>query len=200
MEMSKTAFAAHIRVSQARVSQYIRDGIIGAEAMVGDGRNARINAEVAIAQIASRRHVGQALGNGLQTRLDDQPAAGHENDEPRFDMPPRVVDTATLIQQERLEQERRKNRLATVDEAERLARLVPVDDMRREVGRSLQRLADVYNGMVPDIASAVAAKFSVPQRDVEHLVRGVMRDKRAAAAAREKNAAAGLPETVEATV
>lgn len=199
MEMSKTAFAAHIRVSQARVSQYIRDGIISDDAMVGAGRNARINAPVAIEQIARRRHVGQALGNGLTTKLDEEPGAGSGAEEPRFVFPDRE-DTAKLIQQERLEQERRKNRLATVDEAERLGRLVPVNDVRREVGRSLQRLADVYNGMVPDIASAVAAKFNVPQRDVEHLVRGVMRDKRAAAAAREKTAVAGLAETVEATV
>ena len=196
MEMSKTAFAAHIRVSPARISQYLRDGIIGRDAMIGDGRNARINVEKAMEQIGVRRHVGQAMGNGLGTLLDPPPATSPDVNKPDLAR----HDTSALIQQERLEQERRKNRLATIDEATRLGSLIPAEDMQREVGRSLQKLADVYNGMVPDIASAIAAKWSLPQRDIEHVVRGVMREKRAAASKRLGEEAAGMVETVEAVI
>src|SRR5689334_5339706 len=105
MEMSKGDFARQMNLSPGRISQMIKAKIIGEDAITPEGR---VKFEIASAQIASRRHVGQSLGNGLMTRLEgapkpdlSQPAKSDESEE---------GDVAKQIQLERLEQERRKNR------------------------------------------------------------------------------------------
>jgi len=197
-EMSKSEFASHIGVSPGRITQYISAGIIGPDALVGEGRLARIDVERAKAQISKRRHVGQALGNGIATRL----VAGEQTETLRPDtvLPARDKDTAELIQLERLEQEKRKNRQATIDEARMLGQLVPVEDMQRAVASAAQKLVNTFTGMAPDIANAIAAKFGVPQRDVLHLVKQVISEKRAMAAQGERDTAEQMPETVEAVI
>lgn len=197
MEMSKGDFASHIGVSPGRVSQYIASGIIGPDALSGEGRSARVVVEKAVEQIAARRHVGQALGNGLSTRLNfDAPSA-----QPG-DVPPSIPtnDPARLIQLEKLEQERRRNRLATIDEAKALGELVPVEDFQREVGKVSQTLVNTFTGMAPDIANAIAAKFGLPTRDVLHLVKQVMTEKRRDASAEQRKAGEAMTETVEAVI
>lgn len=198
MEMAKGDFASHIGVSAGRVSQYIAAGIIGSDAISGEGRSARIIVERAVEQIAARRNVGQALGNGLTTRLNFEPPDG----EPERSATPTIAtnDPARLIQLEKLEQERRRNRLATIDEAKALGELVPVEDFRREIGKVSQTLVNTYNGMAPDIANAFAAKFGISQRDALHLVRQVMSEKRAVAAEALREAGSSMPETVEAVI
>lgn len=195
--MSKGEFAAFINVTPARISQYLTAGILDDTALSGTGRFARIRVATAIRQISERRHIGQALGNGMKTRLPDMLP---ELDEANLiaDLPPNPTESsvATLIQLERLEQERRKNRLAQIDEAERLKRLVRVDDLTREVARAVDAAVSIFTGMVPDIGNAMAAKFGVPQRDAIHLVRQVMNEKRAAAARRIGTEAADMPEHV----
>lgn len=194
-EMSKSEFALHIGVSPGRITQYISAGIIGPDALVGEGRTARIDVDRAKAQISTRRHVGQALGNGLTTRLTAAP-----QQLPDTQLSSRDPDTAELIQLERLEQERRKNRQASIDEARMLGRLVPAEDMQRAVAGAAQKLVNTFTGMAPDIANAIAAKFGVPQRDVLHLVKQVINEKRAAASQLERGAAAQMPETIEAVI
>lgn len=200
MHMSKGDFATEIGVSAGRVSQYIAAGIIGSDALSGEGRNARIIVDVAKAQISRRRHGGQALGNGLMTRLvGPQDASPEEPEAPKPETLKRD-DPATLIQIERLESERRKNRLAAIDEAREVGQLVPAEDMQCAVGRTAQQLVNAFTGMAPDIANAVAAQFSLPQRDVLHLVRKVMNEKRGGVAQAMKEAGNEMPETVEAIV
>lgn len=195
--LSKGEFARHIGVSPGRVSQYLTAGIIGADALEGEGRAARIVVHKAVEQIRARRHVGQALGNGLLTRLDDDTP---QQQTPRADVEDKGDDLARQIQAERLEQERRKNRLAAIDEARELGRLVEGEALQRAVAKTAQDLVNTFMGMAPDIANAIAARFELPQRDVLHLVRQVMNDKRAAAAQAKRSEAETLPETVEAAV
>lgn len=194
-EMSKSEFALHIGVSPGRITQYISAGIIGPDALVGEGRTARIDADRAKAQISTRRHVGQALGNGLTTRV-----AATTPQLPDTQLSPRDPDTAELIQLERLEQERRKNRQASIDEARMLGQLVPVEDMQLAIGSALQKQGAVYTGMLVDFANAIAAKFGVPQRDALHLLRLVQTEKRTQAAQIERDAAMAMPETVETVI
>lgn len=216
--LSKGEFAAHIKVTPGRISQYISAGIIGPDALVGEGRGARINVSKAIEQIRKRRHVGQALGNGLLTHLagGDTPAArvpgqpagiavngnpvGADPDDVARMMPLKREDPAELIQLERLESERRKNRMAAVDEARSLGKLVEADAIEREVGKAAQATVNAFTGMAPDLANAIAAKFEVSQRDVLHLIRQVMNEKRAAIAAQMKVEATGMPEAREIVV
>ena len=67
--LSKSEFAELCGVSPAAVSQWIKQGKISGEGLVGEGRTARIRVAVAMRQVNLRRDVGQALGNGLGTRL-----------------------------------------------------------------------------------------------------------------------------------
>lgn len=206
MELSKVDFAAHIGVTKGRVSQMIASGMIGRDAMQGEGRSARIVVEKAVEQIRTRRHVGQALGNGLATRLDDVAAPPAETPAVTEQKPPTLTlltkpdDTASLIQLERLEQERRKNRQADRDEAIANGKLVAGEELQRQVAKASQTVVNTFSGMAPDIANAIAAKFELPQRDVLHLVRQVMREKRLGAATALKTEAEALPETVETIV
>lgn len=196
MEMSKGEFAGHIGVSAARISQYIGDGTIGPDALIGQGRNARINVEVATRQISVRRDVGQSLGNGLMTRLEGGPKplqakSADGNKEP---------ETAELIQLERLEAERRRNRQAERDEAIAEGRLVPADEMAAQVRKVARDTVELFTGMAPDIANAISAKYELPARDLQHLIVEVMSSKRAAAAKQIETAAAELPTTREAVL
>src|SRR4051812_45124690 len=107
MEMSKGDFAAHVGLSPGRISQMIASGIIGPDALKGEGRGARIVAEIAKRQIGERRHPGQAMGNGLLTDIEaDEPI----DESASAGSPPSLVkdDPAKQILVERLEQERRK--------------------------------------------------------------------------------------------
>lgn len=193
MQMSKGEFASHIGVSPGRVSQMISEGLIGRDALVGEGRSARVMVEKAVEQIRARRNVGQALGNGLGTRLQatDRPLV------PDTQLPSRDPDTAELIQRERLVAEQRKNRLAEVEEAQRLGDLVTTDDMRRELGKALQRQLNAFTGMVPDFANAISAQYGLPARDLVHLIRKVMNEKRGEAANAEASTAKSMPATIE---
>lgn len=197
--LTKGEFAKHIGVSPGRISQMLSAGMIGRDALEGEGPTAKIVVAKAVEQIAARRHVGQGLGNGLMTRLTAAPAPSTQP-EPPADDPLKPDTVADQIQRERLEQERRKNRTAAIEEARMLGALVDGEACAREVAKSGQQLVNVFMGMAPDIANAIAAQFELPQRDVLHLVRQVMNSKRAAAAATMKQGAEALPETVETEV
>ncbi|TIX53684.1 MAG: hypothetical protein E5V25_30945 [Mesorhizobium sp.] len=60
-----------------------------------------------------------------------------------------------------------------------------------------QAIEDENAGMLADFASALAAEFKLPQRDVLHLLRKIRTEKKAGAAERARRRAAALPEFVE---
>jgi hypothetical protein len=64
MELSKVDFAAHIGVTKGRISQMIASGIIGRDAMQGEGRSARIVVEKAVEQIRTGGMSGRRWGMG----------------------------------------------------------------------------------------------------------------------------------------
>lgn len=188
--MAKSEFAAHIGVVPSRITAMIAAGIIGRDALVGEGRRARINVALAMQQISARRAPGQALGNGIATRLELGNSA----------TTPRTPETAELIQLERLEFERRRNRAAAIEEAQRAGKLVPVDDMRRALAEAVREVIGIYDQMAHDLGNELAAKFGTPTRDTVHAVRGIMNAKRALAAEKLRGRVEGLPETIEATL
>jgi hypothetical protein len=78
MIVSKSEFAKYCRVDKSRVSQWLKAKQIGPHCLVGEGRNARINAEFALADLRKKLAVDQRCGlNGLSTKLDD-PVADDE--------------------------------------------------------------------------------------------------------------------------
>lgn len=189
--MSKGDFARECNVTPGRVSQWLAEGVIGADCLDGEGRNARIIVDRAKAQIGLRRDPSQALGNGLKTQLDLPPPETPSEPTLKRD------DVAHQIQRERLEQEKRRNRREEIEELERLGTLVPASDVRAQMTRLAQQVDEANAAMLMDFAAAVAARFEVPQRDVLHELRRVRADKKAGEAQRAKARAETLPETVE---
>lgn len=205
---TKAAFARRLGISDVRVSQYIKSGIIGPDALEGEGRKAMIRVHLALRQVAQRRHPIQAAVNGAATQLNE--AGGEPVDEMVPAAAPGGVDhgagakaTENLtreIQVERLEGERRRNRRAAMEEAVALGRLVAVDDLRQAIAKTTSQCIGIFVGMAPDIANAIAAEFKVPQRDVLAVVRNITTQKRAQATTALRLAADELPEEVEAEI
>ncbi|TGQ01410.1 MULTISPECIES: hypothetical protein [unclassified Mesorhizobium] len=195
--MSKAAFARHINVTRGRISQYLAEGTIGRDALQGEGRNAKVIVAKAIEQIRQRRDIGQALGNGLSTRLDlvEQEEAADD-----VGRPPKPTTVDDEIKQERLQSERRRNRVAALEEEAQLGRLVDAATVRAEMTKLAQAVDDENAGMLADFATSIAAQFGLPQRDVLHLLRRIRADKKAAAADRARRRAESLPERVSTIV
>lgn len=210
--LAKGAFALEIGVTPGRVSQMIAEGKIGPNALDGEGRNAKVRVALAKRQIAAQRDPGQALGNGLGTRVDSAPllpvagpelpdasgapATGADAGQPV--VPPENFDWQ--YKREKLAQIQRQNRKATEEEAERRGRFMESDAARTQMARIAGSLLSSFEGSLQGFATAVASKFSVPQRDVLHLLRAEFRGFRAAEARRHRAQAAALPETVDSIV
>lgn len=82
--VSKAAFATIVGVTKGRVSQWVRDRQIPPSALVGEGRHARINVDLARAALRGRLDPGQRLpgANGQHTNLDgpvDRPPPGFDS-------------------------------------------------------------------------------------------------------------------------
>jgi hypothetical protein len=106
--VSKGQFAALRNVSPGRVSQWIQEGKIKPDALVGEGRNAKINVAVATRQLRDALDVGQLAGSSVGTRLDLPllpPAPASLAAPTREPAPSALGDPiADAIKQERLDQ------------------------------------------------------------------------------------------------
>src|SRR5271166_2768943 len=69
---TKAEFAALSGVTKGRVSQWLRTGKIDGTALVGEGRCARINIEVARRQLDARLDLSQRLGANGRAKLDGE--------------------------------------------------------------------------------------------------------------------------------
>lgn len=192
--LPKGEFAREIGVSAGRVSQMISAGMIGRDALVGEGRSARILVDLAKRQIAERRDPGQSLGNGLATRVEAEVPVGGDVSR-SVPLPNDSFDAQ--FKREKLEAIRRQNRKAAEEEAERQGRFVETDAARQEMTRLAAAMLSSFEGSLQTMATAVASKFGVPQRDVVHLLRAEFRAFRESEAKRFRAEADSLPETVE---
>src|ERR1700683_3403056 len=68
--VSKAEFGEIMAVRRQRVSQWLGARQIDGEALIGEGRAARINVDVAKLQLDSRLDLGQRLGANGKARLD----------------------------------------------------------------------------------------------------------------------------------
>lgn len=180
--VSKGQFAHLANVSPGRVSQWIAEGKIGGEALVGEGRNARIRVSIAQQQLRQRIDVGQRFGNGIDTNLSTPVA-------PAATIPPAPVDAVEeRIKREKLREIEFRNRERAESELERRGTLMRAKDASAQMVGVASAMLNVFEGAMPDFASAIASRFGVPQRDVLHLLRVELRGvrERAAQAARKR--------------
>lgn len=133
--ITKGEFATRRGVTPARVSQWLADGAISGDAIVGSGRHARIDEDLACQQLDDRLDLHQREANGGRTSF-------------AMALPP---DAQTGM----------------------------------EIGRIIARVTD---GVMPQLAAAVAEEFKHSTKDVLVTLRRAWRD---IAAARQRES--GVP-------
>jgi phage terminase Nu1 subunit (DNA packaging protein) len=70
--VSKADFARLVGVSAARVSQWLGNGMIGPEALLGNGRHARVRVELAKSMLRDRLDPDRSHLGGLQAPAGDR--------------------------------------------------------------------------------------------------------------------------------
>ena len=124
-------------------------------------------------------------GNGLKTTL--APAVNVEA--------PSGNTVADRIAEQRLELLQRQNREKATEEAALLGRLCDTAQARQATGKEIARVVARVEGSLTELASAIAAKFKLPHRDVLHELRGEWRKIRQNAAIEARERAEPLPAT-----
>jgi hypothetical protein len=183
--LRKSHFARLCGVSRQAVGRWVRDGLIGPEALVGEGRAALVRTEIARAHLRDRLDPSQRFGlNGLSTRLDD--AAPHQ--------------ARTHVEQRIKQEKLRQAELMTLraEERDRLARGVYTltATVREENGRLAARLFEAFDGSLVDFAAALAAQYELPVRDVLHCLRAEMLKVRERVSSEYAALAAAEPATI----
>ncbi|MDV6226301.1 hypothetical protein R2G56_08385 [Nitratireductor aquimarinus] len=186
--MAKGDFARLIGVSPGRVSQYITEGKIFGDAIDGEGRLARIRPDVARAQLYKSLEPSQRLGgNGAAVREQSAGASLRTVPEPVHD------ELAT----ERLKQQRIKTARAEREEALDVGRYMLTEAARREMGRAVAEAFKVMEQGLRDMANALSAEFSIPERDAQQVLQKSFRMVRAKAAESYRAQAEATPTMVE---
>jgi hypothetical protein len=203
--VSKGEFAALMGVSPGRVSQWIAEGKIGADAMFGSGHRARIYPDIAKDQIAGRTDPGQRIGNGLGTMIAAERAAADQPADvgrqaalplPGVDRPLTVAEQIAAAQLEKIQQQVRKG---AEEERARSGQYTPTTDVKRALGRLASDLMTAIEGGLPEIANALSAKFGIPNRDALHELRAAFRQVRERAAEAHAERAATATALIEDT-
>lgn len=205
--VSKSEFAARVNISPGRVSQLISEGKITREAIDGEGRSAKLYLERALAQYRATRSIGQALGNGAHARtyIADAPAlptAPSLLESPKAERQivlPDVDPVADRIQRERLEQERIKTERMRREEAMAEGRYMLADEAVAQLNQVAATITRVFEGGLTDIATAISARFELPQRDVFHELQKAFREVRARASQEHREQAEELSELIDET-
>lgn len=191
--MSKSDFAAHIRVSPGRISQYITEGKLTGDALDGEGRKARIRTSIALQQLSRTLDPAQRFGaNGAATIAPVMPLTKPQSESSAAPDP--VVDE---IAQERLKQQRLKTAREQREEDLSTGRYMLTDAARRETSRAVNEAFKVMDQAIQEMAKTMAAQFGVPQRDALLALHKVMRDTRAKQAIAFRGAAEQIPEMIE---
>jgi hypothetical protein len=149
--VTKGRFAVLAGVSQARVSQYLTDGQISGEAIVGSGHRARIRVAVAMEQLRRNLDASQHLGANGRARV----ASGGDDG---------TVEDA--IKRARLEQLSLANEHARAVREANAGRYVRSDDVRREMGKLAGRILTTFEGALGEFATAIAAKSDLSSREL----------------------------------
>jgi hypothetical protein len=198
--VSKADYARLKNVSAPRVSQWIAQGKIDGDAIEGEGRGAKIRVAIADQQLRDRLDMSQRSGNGLSTRLggEDVPASTALPLSAPSVGPTNAADSLEVqFKRQRLEAIKRDNRKRAEEEEARAGRFVDSEAAAAQMASLAGRTITIIEAALPEIAAAMAAKFSLPQRDFLHLLRAEFRNVRERAAQSLKVTAMAMPENVE---
>jgi hypothetical protein len=204
---TKGQFAKRKKRAASSISAWIAEGKITSAALIGTGSRARIWVEQAEADLAAalvpsqqwsqefpanERSSVKASATGLPARSTGE-----------F---PQLIPSPALSD---LEIDRARRAKADADIAEhnvRMAkqrellergRLVNAKAAAAQMSKLVGQTIAVLEGALPQMAMAMANRFSVPNRDALHELRLCFRNARAAAAAQALDEAAQMPEFIE---
>jgi hypothetical protein len=178
--VSKKEFAKLAGVSAPRVSQWLKEGKISGEAIVGHGHRARIHVPVALEQLKRNLDPVQHLGAAGRAQLDGNGAA----------VPPTVEDD---IKQARLQQLALSNAKARAEAAAQSGRYLLAADARQEMGRVAARLMAAFESSFTEFANAILASPPATSRDALRTLRATWRSIREQRARAIGSEAAALP-------
>jgi hypothetical protein len=176
--VSKSVFASLAGVSKPRVSQWISDGKISGDAIVGHGHRARIRVAVAQEQLGSRLNVLQRISHSTTPPGDE-----HTFDE--------------RIKAERLAQLQHSNARAAEDAAIRAGAYVKSDDVRQQFGGIAARMLAAFESSFLPMANAIVAAKAQTLSDVLRAMRVAWLETRAQAAKAQGEEALAMPSLVE---
>lgn len=182
--LSKKDFAAQIGVDPSRVSQYLAEGKIFGDAIVGEGRHAQIREALAREQLRQTLDTDQRIGANARARLDDEPPQG-----PSSPAQPSLDDK---LKRERLEQLELANERAREERSARAGTYINAEDARREMGRVATELLTIFESALAEFATAIAAQSNLTSRDAIHVLRTAWRSIRESASDREAARAGSL--------
>jgi hypothetical protein len=191
--LTKSQFAAHIGVVPSRVTQYIAEGKLYGDGLVGTGHKARIRVSVAVEQLKRGLDVSQRISANGKARLDPAPRFDPQSDASPTDAPPTIDDE---MKRQRLEQLELQNGRMREERAARAGIYVRADDSRREMGRVAAELLTAFEGALGEFATAIAARSNLTSRDALHLLRSTWRMARERASTQAGQRADALPSVV----
>lgn len=176
--ITKNDLARITGVGKSAVSNWIEKGTLHGDALVGSGRNAMIDQDKALAQLRLR-DAGQMGCNGAATRVFQRAlattvlAAHSEGGDvaEAADLQGAVSsDTQERIAQERLKEIERRNRQGDEDEAARRGLYTLTTEATRAMNSIAGQMVRAFDGMIPDMATAIASHFKLDQSDVLHVL------------------------------
>lgn len=163
---SKSGFAKLVGVSAPRVSQWLREGKISGDALVGSGHRARIRVAVAKEQLRRNLDPVQHLGAAGRAQLDgkgtDAPSAAE-------------FTVEAEIKAARLQQLALSNAKAAAEAAAQSGRYVLAVDARQELGRVAARLMSTFEASFTEFANAIMASSPATSRDALRTLRATWR-------------------------
>jgi len=193
--MSQAEFARHCGVSRAAVSQWKTNNILRDDAFTKPDKKGKLIVAIALDQVNRFRDIGQSLGNGIATKTAAQsqpakevattlPLEPTEAPDPKVAEPvptssvkstgedlPRSETVEDKMKAARLEEQLRRNRMKASEEAVLRGQLMVTGDARGQMTQVAGLMLQVFEGALPDFSAKLAEQFSVPQRDVLHLLK-----------------------------
>jgi hypothetical protein len=172
--VSKSRFAELAGVSRVRISQWLAEGKIRDDALVGRGRHAKVRVAVALKQLRRYLDPVQHLANG-RARLNADDDAAPLNGESAIE---------DLIKQERLQQLVLGNAAARLSAGIQSGHYTRVEDFRQQLGRASTRQQAAFESAFPEFAMAIITAKPQTTSEVQKVLREVWRT------VRERQAAA----------
>ncbi|WP_458789263.1 hypothetical protein [Adonisia turfae] len=188
--VAKGELAAHIGVHPSRVSQYISEGKLTPPALVEPGkRSGKIHLGLALRQLEGALHIGQSLLNGRANLSAPVPAA--PADAPATQMPTaptrglpdpaqrdeleeaRIAAAKATAENKQLETEERRRKLAAD-----VGRYLLAGDVKAAHRRLATQLIDAVELAMKDMATQLALRLGVDEREALSTLRQVWREVR----------------------